>query len=148
MLVKLMQQFSYVLCKVKQMITYFTLITGCIRNNEHLGTMVTQCYNSESLLAAEKLLDSAKCAIKAINRTAPFVQVQPHEPSNKNIVRQCSFYSTKKRRKKALIRIAKPTHEEKKEIRSALLQRTLLYKGRKEMQGKLKSEFICTVDPR
>lgn len=64
-----------------------------------LGAMVTQCYNSESLLAAEKLLNSAKCAIKAINRTAPFVQVQPHEPSNKNIVRQRSFYSTKKEKK-------------------------------------------------
>ena len=74
---------------------------------------MTQCYNSESLLAAEKLLNSAKCAIKAINRTATisFVQAQPHEPSNKHII-----HSTKKRRRKALVRIAMPTQEEKKEI--------------------------------
>ena len=93
-----------------------------------LGAMVTQCYSSESLLAAEKFLNSAKCAMKALNRTGPnnFLQVQPHEPSNKHIIRRCSFYSTKKRRKKALVRIAKPTQEEKKEICSALLQRTLL----------------------
>ena len=47
-----------------------------------LGAMVTQCNNSESLLAAEKFLNSAKCAMKALNRTGPnsFLQVQPHEP--------------------------------------------------------------------
>lgn len=36
-----------------------------------LGAMVTQCYSSESLLAAEKFLNSAKCAMKALNRTGP-----------------------------------------------------------------------------
>ena len=79
---------------------------------------MTQCYNSESLLAAEKLLNSAKCAMKALNRTGPnsFLQVQPHKPSNKHIIRQRSFYSTKKRRKKTLVRIAKPTQEEKRDL--------------------------------
>ena len=108
-----------------------------------LGALVTQCNNRETLLAAEKFLNSAKYAIKAMS-TVPntFLQLQPHGPSNEHIPRQRSFYSTKKRRKTPVV--AKPTNEEKEQICSTLLQRNPLYisykGGRQEIPRELRSE--------
>ena len=113
-----------------------------------LVALVTQCDNRESLLAAERLLNSAKGALKAISRTVPntFLHVRSHEPANKRITSQRSFYCTKKRRRTPLVRIAKPTQQEKEQISSSLLQRIPLYSSEKGKQGVPRDRSKLKID--
>lgn len=45
-------------------------------------------------------------------------------PANKGLQSQSPFYSTRKRRKKSTVRIAKPTTQQKADICSALLEKS------------------------
>lgn len=58
---------------------------------------------------------------KARETTPTILPVPKPEPPNKNIHTQRSFYSTKKKRKPASIKLARPDTKEKKEIIQSLL---------------------------
>ena len=58
---------------------------------------------------SEEDSESTDGDIAQVEHAYQMVPLSSHEPSNENIIRQCcSFYSTKKRRRKALVRIVKP----------------------------------------
>ena len=86
-----------------------------------------------------------------INTAANLIKTQPdidqlptqkHQPSNKLIEQQRHFFSTKRKRKSAAVRIAKPTLKEKNDICTALLStNTTLYPSGYEILGANTSKF-------
>ena len=87
-----------------------------------LTTQILYCNELDTLLAAEKHINSATHLIQAMT-TYPNTTYEctTPEPPNKNIQPQRPFYSTKKKRATSTIRLAKPTEEEKEKVRDALL---------------------------
>ena len=87
-----------------------------------LTSYVNTTKDMEVLRDVKALLTSAINLMKAnVNIPASLPLAKP-EPPNKNIATQRSFYSTKRKRKPAKVRIAKPTREEKNDICKVLLK--------------------------
>ena len=79
------------------------------------------CSSIEALTAVEKHIPAALSVLKAIELQAGGVLRQvPNVPSNKKMTIQ-RFQFTKKKRKSAKVRMAKPSHEEKATIVTSLL---------------------------
>ena len=74
----------------------------------------------DTLNDIKTLFTSASNLIDSRQKLANFA-AHKIEPVNKRIQRQSSFYSTKRKRQQAAVRIAKPTIEEKDAITTALL---------------------------
>ena len=74
------------------------------------------------LTAVDSHLSCAINVMKALsgNREIQDMNYQRLEPSNKNIVPQCPFFSTKRKHEHPTIRLAKPTQAEKQQIRDAI----------------------------
>lgn len=88
---------------------------------ENLSALVMDCSTTEALTAVEKHIAAALSVLKAIELQAGGVLPQvPNVPSNKKMTIQ-RFQSTKKKRKSAKVRLAKPSNEEKATIVTSLL---------------------------
>lgn len=78
----------------------------------------------DTLHEVKTLITSAINLIKAKASTpAVVLPTAKDQPANKNITVQRSFFSTKRKKKPANVRLAKPTAEEKKNICKTLLDR-------------------------
>ena len=80
---------------------------------------ISKCCSIDNLLSAEKLVMSASCTLDAQFPTRG--KTLPPIPPNKTIMKQQPFYSTVKRKRKATIRLAKPSREDKINISQILL---------------------------
>ena len=89
----------------------------------NLAAQLDQVENVDTLTEVMCHINSAKNIIKARQTTEGFSQYlsTTNDPVNKHIEKQRPFHSTKRKRKKTAVRIAKPTISEKTSICYALL---------------------------
>ena len=80
-----------------------------------LGIHIERCNDFNILLSAQAHIDSALTIIKGKELKLPSI------PANKKVVPQRSFYSTKKRSRRPLMHIAKPSFEERQALSQHLL---------------------------
>lgn len=107
-----------------------------------LVTDISKCESIDGLIAAEKHIVAATNACKI-----PHTPANSHEanvPSNKKIIPQMPFTSTKRKHRKPTVRLAKPSRKEKEEIYSGL-QRQSLYSQGTEKNEQMKSNISCTT---
>ena len=76
----------------------------------------------QTLQAVNVHLDTTIGIIKchSIQKKAVFPPITQHQPANKSLAKQRPFFSTRKRKKTASIRIAKPTTHDKCVIENKL----------------------------
>ena len=85
---------------------------------------VHQCNSRPALISAKSHVTSAINIIKALsqNTNETKLQCKTTEPSNKNITPKRQFFSTKKKCQRPIVRLSKPSTEEKDKISSSLLK--------------------------
>ena len=107
---------------------------------QRITTLIEQCTDKETLQVVNGQLNTTiglvKCHSKQYKPVLP--QINNCEPSNKTIKPQRPFFSTRKRRKTATIRVAKPTTLEKELTESRLRSDNLIYTVKKSAYGKCK----------
>ena len=85
----------------------------------NIAAHITATADRDMLLDVEKHLNSCVNLFKA------YQSQKSNEPSNKRILQQRPFYSTKRKRKTAKIRLAKPSFDEKASVTTRLLSSTI-----------------------
>ena len=80
-----------------------------------LGGYVSQADDIETLQEIKSLITAA-LNISKVNRCKATLPLPSNEPANKNIAVQRPFFSTKRKRKPANVRLPKPTTKEKEGI--------------------------------
>ena len=101
-----------------------------LRMKQKPTAQIESCFHAQALLSAESNIDTAASVLHVISTSAHKFTMPstPQTPSNKYLQQQQRFFSTKHKRK-TKIRIAKPSHQERRDIQQSLIGDIPLYSG-------------------
>lgn len=101
---------------------------GILQQMMMLTAQIQNCTNVSALHAAKTHISFASRVIKVLScESGPTYTSKSKEPSNKNVVPQQRFHSTRKRSRSANVRLTKPSPDEKEVIYNSLLEKKQLY---------------------